>query len=193
MQYLWLFVHLKDMKKILLMLMLATSCSAFDFSETETGYEYDAEWASAYYLGTRAESGTSTYLLAMVQGRTDGDMELVSSGAAVFVVLNAPQSNDIALPSGKYDGITSTDNEPFTFGIGKINGETVSGSYIGVKLSAKAEMQRFPIESGNVTITSTGDDEYSIDVEVKSSSSSFEFSYSGTVTTYDGTGFEGNY
>ena len=189
MQSLRRLLHLRDMKLFLrwflpvAVLLTALGCSKERLESDR--FEFDAEWAEAYYYGTDGVSGVSCYQLDLAQGRTDADLDLISTGAVVRLLISAPLAEDIALPDGRYLGSDSREYA-YTFNYGSMQADkSVAGSYVGLRTKGGQQTQLFPIDGGTVTVSLTGEDHYDVVVEVRTAGRPFRFAYSGTIRTFD--------
>ncbi len=148
-------------------------------------YEFDAEWAEAYYFGNDGLGGVDCYQLDLAQGRTDEDLSLISSGAVVRLLISAPAAGDIALPDGLYQGSASRENA-YTFSYGTLQEDkTVAGSYVGLRTPSGSKTQILPIDQGNVSVSAAGDGQYEVRAEVKAGAKTVSFVYRGTIRTFD--------
>ena len=177
------------MKKILRWLLpvaialIAAGCSKerLDFHR----YEFDAEWAAAYYYGTDAAGGVNCFQLDLAQGRTDADLALISTGAVVRLMISAPVANEIALPDGLYLGSDSRE-DAYTFNYGTLQRDkTVSGSYVGLRPGGEMQTQVLPVENGKVAVRLSDDGLYEVSAELKTGSKTFFFMYRGPIRTFD--------
>ena len=188
MQSLWGKVHLGSMKMILRCLIAAFACISLFSSCSKEGPElrddYQAEWAAAYYLGPGTAEGVNAFLLDLAQGRTDEDLELISSGAVMRLWVNSPVSGDISLPGGQYQGSVARD-EVYTFHCdGQLSDGDVRSSYLGLRNRTAAQTQYFPIESGSLTVRRDGG-AYRLTIRVQAGGREFTFAYEGEIPTTD--------
>lgn len=158
----------------LAMVLTVPSCTTMDFSKSTLGYEYAADWAAAFFIRQDSTNGMCNYTLTMIQGRTDSEDNLISSGAIISLNLSAPPSNGYELPTGTYDNMTGTKGE-YTFD---------NNSYIAVRLSRASAVQIMKIDTGSVTVSMNGD-EYSVRAVVVAGNNTYTFTYSGFITTTD--------
>ena len=189
MQSLHRLLHLGDMKLFLrLFLPVAVLLTALGCAKERLEpdrFEFDAEWAEAYYFGTDEIGGVNCYQLDLAQGRTDADLDLISSGAVVRLLISAPVAEDIALPDGRYLG-SATRDYAYTFNYGSLQEDkSIAGSYVGLRTKGGQQTQLFPIDGGTVTVSLAGEDRYEVVVEVRTSGRPFRFAYSGTIRTFD--------
>ena len=146
-------------------------------------FEFDAEWAAAYYYGADALGGVNSFQLDLAQGRTDEDLDLISSGAVVRLLISAPLANSIALPDGLYQGSATPENA-YTFYYGSVQADkSISGSYVGVRTGKQTQF--YPIEQGKVSVVAGDGGQYEVRVEVRTDRKSFSFSYLGAIQTFD--------
>ncbi|MCR4860085.1 MAG: hypothetical protein K5910_05420 [Bacteroidales bacterium] len=151
-------------------------------------HEFDAEWAEAYYYGTDDLGGVGSFQLDLAQGRTNEDLDLISSGAVVRLLISAPLDNSISLPDGLYLG-SETREIAYTFNYGSLQADkTIVGSYVGLRPGRGKQMQLYPIEEGMVSVNAAEDGEYQVSVQVKTASETFQFSYAGVLRTVDCSG-----
>ena len=187
MQYLHGLLHLKGVKNVMrwflpvVILWITAGCSKERFVPDR--YEFDAEWAAASYFGPDALGYVNQYQLDLAQGRTGEDLELISSGAVVRLMLSAPVAEDIAFPNGFFHG-SATGEAPYTFNCGEVLADkSIAGSYIGFCPDGGQQVQLLPIEYGEVSVILDDDGIYRIRVEVKASQKTFVFGYQGEVPT----------
>ena len=171
--------------RILAVAAVLVAVSACSKEELAGRVEFDAEWAAAYFLGTDGASAVGNYQLALVQGRTDEDFALISSGAVLCLRLSAPVADGIQLPDGTYRGFDGRE-AAFTFDRGEMQADnTVSGSYVGIRPVASNPMQYYPIGEGEASVAFGRNGSYVIEVRVKAEDRSFVFTYGGPVETFD--------
>ncbi|MCR4824564.1 MAG: hypothetical protein K5849_04315 [Bacteroidales bacterium] len=150
-----------------------------------TRLEFDAEWAAACYFGPDAQGSVDQYQLDLAQGRTDEDLTLISSGAVARLMLSAPVAEVIAFPNGHFFG-SSHGEAPYTFDYGEVQEDkSIAGSYIGFCPKADQQVQLYPIEHGEVSVSIDDNGEYRIRVEVLAAQKTFVFEYRGEVPTAD--------
>jgi hypothetical protein len=163
--------------------LIAAGCSKERLDEHR--YEFDAEWAAAYYYGTDAAGGVNCFQLDLAQGRTDADLDLISTGAVVRLLISAPVADEIALPDGLYLGSDSRE-DAYTFNCGtKLRDNTVSGSYVGLRPGGEKQTLVLPVDNGKVSVRLSGDDLYEVSAELRTGSKTFFFIYRGTIHTFD--------
>ncbi|NLZ19190.1 MAG: hypothetical protein GXY24_02820 [Bacteroidales bacterium] len=144
---------------------------------------YQAEWAAAYYLGDGPASGVNAYRLDLVQGRTDEDLELISSGAVMRLWINSPVGG-ITLPEGTFQGSVSRDEVNTFHCDGTMSDGDVRCSYLALRSKTGARTQLYPLESGSLTIRCDSG-EYRIEACVQAADREFTFLYEGEIPTID--------
>lgn len=160
-----------------------SSCSTKDFHGIWE-YEYDTEWAAAYYYGEPMSSDISSYKLLLVAGRTDENASLVSCGAMLSLSLNAPTSGAALLPEGEYG--SSADGLTYTFEGGKqTDSDAIAGSFVGIRAAGAGSTKFHPVEDGWITVEIDEEGEYEIDAFVVAGEHGYSFEYSGRIDTYD--------
>ena len=189
MQSLQRVLHLGGMEKILRwFLPVAILLSAMSCSKENDGrarYEFDAEWAEAYYYGTDVRSGVDCYQLDLAQGRTGEDLDLISSGAVVRLLISAPAAGGIDLPDGLYQGSAHRE-EAYTFNYGTLQDDkSVAGSFVGLRVNNGSGTQILPIDRGKVSVKVSGDGHYEVRAEVTAATKPVRFVYRGTIRTLD--------
>ena len=175
------------MKKILRwFLPAAVAFSAFaacSKEEVQLPDLFKAEYAAAYFLGGDVE-GVNAYLLDLAQGRTDENLELISSGAVMRLWINSPVSGDISLPGGTYQGSVSRDRV-YTF---HCDGQAADGdvrcSYLVLRFDSGAQAQNYPIQGGSMSIKAEAG-KYELTVAVQTDDREFTFTYDGEIPTVD--------
>ena len=175
-------------KNLRCLLPVAVLLAAVACSKEQTApdrYEFDAEWAEAYYYGADALGGVGSYQLDLAQGRTDEDLDLISSGAVVRLLISAPIERGIALPDGLYQG-SATRKDAYTFNYGTLQEDkSVAGSYVGLRPRNGSKTQILPIDQGNVAVSVAEDGRYEVRVEVEAAAKTVLFVYHGTIRTFD--------
>lgn len=159
------------------------SCSSMDFTDSDLMYEYESEWAAAYFLG-EAES-SSSYRLVLTAGRTDDKENLISGGAVLTLMLNAPLTGERLLPDGKYEA-AQTKGSAYTFNYGMVlDGDAVDGSYVMAKLPGAKDTKLFPVDGGEVIVDVDEDGAYEVRAELSAAGCSFGFEYEGRIRTFN--------
>lgn len=163
---------------ILALALALCSCSR-ESQMQSPDYAFVGEWATLIAKGETDES--RQILLTVVQGRTDEDMSLISSGAVAFLVLNAPPAGDGALASGVYKA-SSEGKRAYTLNYGlKKDGEFFDGSYIAVRLPGSSYTKFYPVGGGQVSVSAGENGVYEIDAEVDAGGFFFDFEYVGSL------------
>jgi hypothetical protein len=148
-------------------------------------YDFDAEWAAAYYYGTDARGEVNCFQLDLAQGRTDADLDLLSSGAVVRLLISAPAAGEIALPDGLYRGSSSRENA-YTFNYGTMQADkTVLGSYVELRQGSGKQTQVLPVERGHVSVRLGEEGQYIVRAELVTGSKTVTFAYEGAIRTFD--------
>ncbi len=164
----------------LLLQAIALSCSKFGSSGDAVRYE--PTWVAAYAcpLGIEGYQGIG---LIMVQGRTDEDLRLNSSGAVASLILGTRSRDAGILPEGVYvSGVG--DGESLL--ISGVRGETerVAGSSVAERLPERDAVRFYAVGQGTVTVervTSDADGGFHIRAELYADGRRFEFEYCGNV------------
>ena len=157
------------------------------FREGDLKYEYDTEWAAAYYYGSSSDAGVAQYRLTLVVGRTDDNNDLTSYGSKASLVLGAPVQPDVELPEGLYcesgDYTLNCGADP----AGPDNGEC---SYVEVIPMGSDTPVRYPVEGGSLEVEIGPDGDYEIKAVLKASGCEFGYEYEGQLATYDLSGMQ---
>lgn len=168
---------------IILSALVATACSHGEFMDKETKYEYEPEWAAAYFLGSEDE--VSNYKLVLTAGRTDDEENLISGGAILTLMLNAPLLDNIDLPDGRYQA-SSTKGMAYTFDYGiALDGSAIEGSFVTTRLPGTKHIYSYPLDKGDVYVVVEDDGDYRVKAEVGTESYDFEFLYDGRLMTFN--------
>ena len=163
--------------------LLLMSCSSLDMTDKKLVYEFEPEWGAAYYIGDEGES--SRYRLLLTAGRIDENENLISGGASLTLMLNAPLSDMLPLPDGRYMA-SPTKGTVYTFNYGiTLDGNAVEGSYVTAKLPGSKEIKTYPVDGGEVLVEISEQGEYEIKAEIQASALRFDFEYEGNLKTYD--------
>lgn len=163
--------------------VILTSCSSLDLSEKKLTYEFESEWGVAYYIGDEVES--SSYRLILSEGRIDENINPISGGASLSLMLNAPVTGELSLPYGRYVA-SSTKGGVYTFNYGiTLDGNAVEGSYVSALLPGSKSAQIFPIDGGELVVELKEDGSYEVEAKLQASGYNFKFEYDGVLKTYN--------
>ena len=164
---------------------MLTGCSlSIRFGDFDLTYEYDTEWAAAYYYGYSEDDEAVEYRLELIVGRTDDDNNLTSYGSKASLVLNAPEQRDIDLPDGTYSSGGS-----YTISLGResesVDPDTYEFSYVEHVDFGTGSTMCCPVEQGVVEVRREPDGEYEIKARLTVFGSNFDYEYEGPMDTYD--------
>lgn len=163
--------------------LVMMSCSTGDFLDKEITYEYEPEWAAAYFLGSEGE--LSNYKLVLTAGRTDEEENLISGGAILTLMLNAPTRDVIDLPDGRYQA-SATKGMAYTFDYGlELDGSAIEGSFVTTRLPGTKNIYSYPLDKGDVYVVVEEDGDYRVKAEVGTESYDFEFLFDGRLMTFN--------
>ncbi len=161
---------------IIALALVLCSCSR-ERRTQDIDYAFVGEWAALISKGETGES--RQILLTVVQGRTDEDMSLISSGAVAFLELNVPIADGEVLASGVYNA-SSDGKGAYTLNYGlKKDGEFFDGSYIAVRLPGSSYANLYPVEGGQVSVAAGENGVYEIDAELDAGGFFWGFEYVG--------------
>ena len=152
------------------------------FREGGLKYEYDTEWAAAYYYGSSSDAGVAQYRLTLVVGRTDDNNDLTSYGSKASLVLSAPLLPDVELPEGLYG---QSGDYTLNCGADPAGPDNDECSYVEVAPMGSDSSIRYPVEGGSLEVEVRPDGDYEIKAVLKASECEFEYEYEGPLDTYD--------
>lgn len=159
---------------------IALSCSKFGTSGDASRYE--AAWAAAYACPLDVD-GYQGVGLILVQGRTDDDLRLNSSGAVASLILGARRHDAGILPEGIYESAGEGGEYLLISGF-RGEAERISGSSVAERLPEQSAVKFYAVGRGTVTVervSSDADGELRIRAELEAGGRSFEFEYCGKV------------
>ena len=163
---------------VLMLLALAVCCTRLD-DPLPMSMEFKAGYAES------CPTGMDSYRLTLVQGRVDDNMELISSGAKLELLLTAPVTGDGSIPVGTYSGHSDASPASFTFYCDPLAAaDAETGSYVDVVPSGRKGRQRYPLEMGEVRI-SAQPGAYEVKAVVAGGAHTFTFRYAGEIPVYD--------
>ena len=164
---------------------MLTSCYLdIHFGDFDLKYEYETEWAAAYYYGYSPEEEAVKYRLELILGRTDDENNLTSFGSKASLVLTAPEQDHIDLPEGTY-GSRSNYNLSCGDDTDPVDPDTTEYSYVEMVVPGTGEMACYPVESGTVRVEVRADGSYEITAELSAADCQLEYEYEGPMVTYD--------
>lgn len=179
----------KYLCSVVLSVMSIVGCSSLETKQDALdNIELEASWAEAYHNGVLSTSDNEVFGLVLVSGRTDENLSLISTGALASIILNAPKTSESFTPSLS-DGIyiAAGSKQTYTFDLGEksVKSNEIEGSRIGVKRADTEEMKLYPIEGGQITITSDSDGTRKVIAELKVEGRTVLITFCGELTTYD--------
>ena len=165
--------------------LIAISCSKSDMVEGEFVHEMEMEWAVTYLWGSDEEGDEECfYRLMMFLGRTDEELNLISTGAKVSIALKAPENDSATLPEGKYGRSYAY---TLFFGEDTPTDETelMEYSYIELMWGSSDETLHYPVLGGMLKVEVDGNGDYEIEASIVTAGGSYEFVFEGPMQTHD--------
>ncbi len=162
---------------------MALSCGKFGTSGDASCYE--PTWVAAYECPLDIE-GYRGIGLMLVQGRTDDDLRLNSSGAAASLVLGARIYDDGILPEGVY-GPDAGDGGCLLMPGSRGESGYIEGSSVAERLPDRNLTKSYAVRKGTVTVervSSDADGGLHIRAELEADGRRFEFEYCGKVQDF---------
>ncbi len=150
-------------------LTLASGCAKEEIGNDFSPSEMEAEWAAAFYTGTDEDGQRACYELDLTRGRIGEDLELLSPGFVVHLIIGTDLPEELALPEGSYESQVCGDVIP----------------YISLLQHSAGRELRYPVEEGRLDVKRLEDGSYRLHAELQSTGRSFSLSYEGKLPTYD--------
>jgi len=170
---------MKTFLRILTPLLLAVAAlSCTKAGDHRDVVRYEPDWAAVYEYPLDGTEHRGVGLM-LVQGRTDEDLNLSSTGVVASLVLCVPIGGTEFLPSGTYDLAPEDDSPMLMFGTRDESGGVV-GSFVAERLPERSVIKFYALRQGRVTVAVEGG-EYHILAELEADGRFFEFDYRGEV------------
>jgi len=168
-------------------LLSLSGCSSLETSDGRDAVprvEVEASWAEAYHKGSLPDSEGEVFGLVLAAGRTDENLNLISTGVLANIILNVPESED-GLTDGTYTAAESKQTYTFDLGEPSAGSESIAGSQIGVRKADDKTMKLYPIEGGHLTITTSSNGSRKVSAELEISEKTILMDFSGQLVVYD--------